>query len=174
MKFPDKIAFIGMPSSGKGTVGKELAEKLNYGFIDLDTMVEQKEGDSLINVMNTKGAEYFRSMEYDFLMEIKLDAKVVISPAGSIILKAEAIDWLSKNTFLIFLNTPFNVIEERLAIKPKAVFGLKDRGLKSIWDERMPLYKEYADLIVSTEGKGAEQITNEIIESFNENSSNLN
>lgn len=152
-----------MPWAGKTTIGKALADKLGYDFLDLDSMVEGREGTSLINVMNSKGPDYFRDMEYGFMKDLAIDKKAVISPAGSIILHKDAITWITRSTFVVFLDTPFNTIEMRSKIAPKAVFGLSERGLKSIWDERQPLYRGYADSIVKTEDKSIDNITDEII-----------
>ncbi|MEI6345826.1 MAG: shikimate kinase [bacterium] len=159
----NKITLIGMPWSGKTTIGKALADKLSYNFLDLDFMVEEHEGASLIEVMNSKGPDYFRDMEYGFLKELVPSNKAVISPAGSIILHKDAIGWITRSTFTVFLDTPFNTIDARSKNAPKAVFGLSERGLKSIWDERQPLYRGYADHIVTTEGKSVDSILDEII-----------
>lgn len=158
-----KITLIGMPSSGKTTIGEFLSKKIGYEFLDLDIMVEEKEGKSLIEVMNEKGADYFRNMEYDFLREIKEDQNVVISPAGSIIFQEQALDWIMQNTFVIFLDTPLDIIETRLREQPKAVAGLKERGLLSIWEERQPLYLKSADETVDTKDKNVFDVVNDIL-----------
>ncbi len=152
-----------MPWAGKTTIGRALAQKLGYDFLDLDSMVEEREGTSLIDVMNSKGPDYFRDMEYGFMKDLAVDKKAVISPAGSIILHKDAIAWITRSTFTVFLDTSFDIIEARSKISPKAVFGLSERGLKSIWDERQPLYRKYADCVVMTEGKSIDSLTDEII-----------
>lgn len=157
-----RITIIGMPSAGKTTIGGELAKKIGYDFIDLDSMVEQVENMSLIEVMNTKGPEYFRNMEFNFLNNLSMEKSVVISPAGSIIFQKDALDWILKNSLVILLETSFEVLEKRLNEQPKAVAGLQERGLKSIWDERMPLYRKYASKVVTTKDKNPELIAEEI------------
>ncbi len=163
---PQKITLIGMPCAGKTTVGEALAKKLKYTFLDLDRMVEKIEGISLIEVMNTKGADYFRAMEYEFLKKITPDERAVISPAGSIIFQKDAIEWIQNNTYVIFLDAPFDIIEARLVKTPKAVAGLAERGLKSIWDERIPLYRGYADSAIEVKDKSIEQVVEEIVTKF--------
>lgn len=159
----NKIALIGMPSAGKTTVGFALAQKLGYDFKDLDTMVEKLEGASLIEIMNSKGADYFRNMEYKFITQIHSNQKIVISPAGSIIFQEDAVKWLQANTCIFFLDTPFEVIENRLTESPKAVFGLKERGLKNIWEERRPLYNLYANHIIDTRDKNVDGVVHDIL-----------
>lgn len=163
---PNIITLIGMPSAGKTTVGSALAVNLGYDYFDLDMMVEEKEEKSLIDVMDTKGADYFRDIERDILKKIDLTSKVVISPAGSIIFQKEAMDWILNNSFVVFLDTPLQIIEERLKVTPKAVAGLKERGIQSIYDERLPMYKKFSSQIIDTKNKSIEQIVNEIVGNF--------
>jgi shikimate kinase len=162
-----KITLIGMPSSGKTTIGAAVAKRIGFTFLDLDTMVENIEGVSLIEVMEKKGADYFRNMEFGFLEKIKKEEKAVISPAGSIIFQKEAMQWIKSNTKVFFLDTPFTVIEARLKETPKAVAGLKERGLQSIWDERQPIYREYADEIIYTENKDIDAVVQNILKKLN-------
>lgn len=158
-----KISLIGMPSAGKSTVGAELAKKLNCRFLDLDHMVEVKENESLISILEKKGGKFFLDIEYKFLLEIEDNESVVISTAGSIIYHQEAIEWLKIYTTVVFLDTPLTTIESRLSQKPKAVVGLKEKGLERLWNERIPIYNKYADITITTVGKTTEEIVNEII-----------
>ena len=152
-----------MPSSGKSTVAKAIAEKLAFRHVDLDHMVEKKEGMPLIKVMEMKGAQYFRDMEYDFLKNIAIDEKVIISTPGSAIYHIPMMEWLKKNTVIIFLEEDFSVIEKRLAHTPKAISDLKEKGLRRIWEERIPSYQKYADNIVKTGGRSILDIADECI-----------
>jgi shikimate kinase len=164
---PTKIALIGMPSAGKTSFSKTLASKLGYKIIDLDHMVEEKEGQSLIAVLEEKGSEYFLNMEYSFLRNLLPDEKVVISTAGSIIYHDQAMEWLKKNTTICFIDTELSVIEQRLSVAPKAIVGLKEKGLAKLWEERIPVYKKWADITVETQGKDSSQVVDEIISKLN-------
>ena len=117
----------------------------------------------MIEVMNEKGADYFRNMEYDFLKQISTDSNAVISPAGSIIFQKDAMDWILNNSHVIFLNTPLEIIGKRLEVTPKAVAGLKERGIQSIYNERLPIYNRFASLVVNTTNKKVNQVVEEII-----------
>jgi shikimate kinase len=159
-----KISIIGMPWSGKTSVSRALASKIGYRFMDLDHMVEEKEGTSLIAVLEAKGQRYFLDMQYEFLKQIKPEDMVIISTAGSIIYHEEAVTWLKEYSTVVFIDTPFEVIEERMATGPKTVKGLKERGLRALWDERMPLYRAAAHMTIDTKGKASEDIAEEIIQ----------
>ena len=159
----DKITLIGMPWAGKTTTALALAKKLNYDFIDLDQEVEKAEGIGWIEIMNSKGADYFRAQGFEFLKNIQSNTKIVISPAGSVIYNQDSMEWIKENTLVVFLDTPFDVIEERSKLEPKAVANLSERGLQSIWEERIPMYQSYADVIINTQDKSVDQIVEEII-----------
>lgn len=152
-----------MPSAGKTTVGKSLATKLEYRIIDLDHMVEEKEDKTLITVLEEKGGKYFLDMQYSFLQELPLDEKVVISTAGSIIYQEQAMEWLKANSTICFIDTEFAVIEKRLSETPKAIIGLKEKGLHKLWEERIPVYKKWADICIETEDKDSSKVVDEII-----------
>ncbi|HEX3095526.1 MAG TPA: shikimate kinase [Patescibacteria group bacterium] len=159
----NKITIIGMPWAGKTTTAKALAEKLDYEFIDLDQEVEKEEGMNLIEIMNTKGADYFRQKGFEYLQKFTPEDRVIISPAGSVIYNERSMNWLKGNSLVIFLDTPFEVIEARSKTEPKAVANLKERGLQGIWDERIPIYEKNSDLTVETVGKSLDEIVEDII-----------
>ncbi len=154
------ISIIGMPWSGKSTIAYALAKKLGWNFIDLDKEVERVEEKNLIDVMNEKGPEYFRKMEYGFLLN--LSEPTVISPAGSIIYYEPALRWLQDNSRVIFLNTPIEIIKSRMEGNPKAVSDLSD-GIDALFSKRFPLYHGSADYTVDTQGKEVQQIVDRIM-----------
>ncbi len=152
-----------MPSSGKSTIAKALAERLGYAYMDLDHMVEEREGMSLIEVMEQKGAQYFREMEYQFLQDIPSDTLVVIATPGSAIYHESMMHWLKEHTYIICIEEDVSVIEERLAHTPKAISDLKEKGLQRLWEERMPVYRKWAHVIVETKQRGVEEIVEECV-----------
>jgi shikimate kinase len=79
-------------------------------------------------------------------------------------------NWLRANSRICFIDSDFSVIEQRLSVKPKAVIGLKEKGLRKLWDERIPIYKKWADISVSTHGKDLARIADEIISRLSVNS----
>jgi shikimate kinase len=154
------IAIIGMPWSGKTTTSLALARKLKIDVIDLDQEVEKIEGKDLIQVMNEKGAQYFRDLGYNFLLTLR--KPTIISPAGSIIYHDPSMKWLKENAQVVFLDTPIDILDERMQKQPKAVADLKEKGLKGLFEKRYPMYAQAADFILSTKGKTPETIANEI------------
>ena len=158
-----KISLIGMPSSGKSTIAKSVATKLGYIYVDLDLMVEEREGIPLIEVMKNKGAQYFRDMEYGFLQNLSPDERVVISTPGSSIYHEPMMEWLKQNTIICCIEEDISKIEERLSHTPKAISDLDEKGLQRLWEERMPVYKKWANFSVETRGRDVNVIADEII-----------
>lgn len=85
-KDKDCICLIGMPGSGKSTIGKQLSEKLNYTFFDTDEEIEKREKTKIKDIFSIKGEDYFRSIETLAFNELIEKKKVVISTGGGIIL----------------------------------------------------------------------------------------
>ena len=156
------ITFIGMPSAGKTTVGRAFARAIGYDFIDLDEMVEMQEGKSLITILEEKGGSYFLAIQERYIYNVDPSSKIVIAPAGSIIYQEQAMKWLSEHAVTFFLDTPIETIEKRLLEKPKAVVGLKEKGLEKLWQERMPIYRKYADFEIKTDSKSLDDIIGEV------------
>lgn len=76
------IFMLGMPSSGKSTLGRQLAKELNYDFIDLDKKIEISEGKKINEIFNLEGEDYFRKLETDQLKKIEPDTKLVVATGG--------------------------------------------------------------------------------------------
>lgn len=158
-----KISLIGMPSSGKSTIAKIVASKLGFKHVDLDYMVEEREGMNLIEIMQSKGAQYFRDIEYGFLQSIPLDENVVISTPGSSIYHEPMMKWLKDNTKIFYIDEELKNIQERLKHTPKAISDLKEKGLHKLFEERVPVYRRWADFIIEVKGRDMEVLADEIV-----------
>lgn len=158
-----------MAGAGKSMVGKKLAFKLKYVFIDLDDLLEIKYKKNLDKIIKDIGEKKFIDLEADYLIDLLNDHlhNTVISPGGSIILSEKAMKELKKNALIIFINTPFSLIESR-AINGKtrgAVIGLKERGgLRNVYNHRLPFYKKYADVTIKVGSVSEEGVVDKIIE----------
>jgi len=155
------IILIGMPGSGKSTVGPVLAGKLGFGFIDTDAVIRTRENKDLKDIVNECGLKKFLEIQEAVLMELNLQ-KHVISTGGSIVYNARAVEHLKKTGLMVYLKLPFEEIEKRLA--PERRFA-RDAGqsFRDLYEERTPLYEKYADFIVDCSGKSASAIADEIV-----------
>ncbi len=98
------IFLIGMPSSGKSTLGRHLAKRIGYKFIDMDELIEKQELMTVQEIFKYKGEDYFRQVESKVLKEIPVDQKLVIATGGGVPCFFDNIDYIKANGTSIFLN----------------------------------------------------------------------
>jgi shikimate kinase len=159
------ITFIGMAGAGKSTVGKRIAKRLGYDFIDIDDVIEAKTGMKLQQIIDRMGDEKFIEIEEKVVLELDNLKNHVFSPGGSIIYSQAAMDFLKRNSTVIFLDVPFRVIDARLRNRTnRGIIGLKDKPLEALFKERLILYKKYADITVPLQERIDDEKINRIIE----------
>jgi len=162
----DKIALIGMSGAGKTTVGKLLAEKMNYEFVDLDDQIEKKENKSISQIFADEGEEFFRQLETKMLSELINMDKIVISTGGGIIKNEKNREFLKNNFFNIFLNVSIDEALERLQQndnRPLLLGNSKDKW-QNLYNERLFLYYQTADYIVNADKNNVDLIYEDIKE----------
>ena len=112
MNYPSKFFFVGMPGCGKSTIGKYIARKINYVFIDLDEKIEESQELKITEIFKKKGEEYFRKIENDELKKIS-GKNLVISTGGGTPCFHNGIDWMNSQGLTIFLNQPLELLIQR-------------------------------------------------------------
>jgi len=161
--FNYKICLIGMPGSGKTTLGKEIASIFDYEFIDMDSLIKKETGLKISQIFLNKGEEYFRTIETSILEKtISSDKKIIISTGGGIVLRNQRI---LKKTYNIYLECNINTLVKRLnSSKERPLIGdniFKD--VNQLLIEREFLYKEISNAIVDS-NKIKKNIINQIQE----------
>jgi shikimate kinase len=142
------ITLIGMAGVGKSVIGKELAQRLDYEFIDVDEVIEKKIKLKLQQIIDNFKEDRFLEIEEKTILELGELNNCIISPGGSVAYSVEAMKFLKKNSVIVFLKAPFESIQKRLTNQEtRGIIGLK-KGLKTLFDERLILYKEYADVTI--------------------------
>lgn len=142
------ITLIGMPSSGKSTIGVLLAKRLGFSFVDVDIVIQEKEGRLLKEIIAQEGMDGFLAVEERINAELDV-RKSVIAPGGSVIYGARAMKHLKEISEIVYLKMSYqelkrrvgNVVDRGVALKPG--FTLRD-----LYHERVPLYEHYADITV--------------------------
>ena len=159
----DNLILIGMPASGKSTVGVILAKLIGYDFIDTDLLIQKKEGMRLSQIIETKGIDGFLRVENEVNASIET-SRCVIATGGSAVYGEEAMRHLREIGAVIYLQVDFEVIRRRLRnIRQRGVVLREGQTLEDLYKERCVLYEKYADLIVR-EGSGEiEEVTARII-----------
>jgi shikimate kinase len=160
---------IGMMGSGKSTVGKLLAKKLETPFLDLDHYIEVKNNKSINDIFKEKGENYFRQLETNALSEIK-GSEIVVACGGGIILNHENRKKISSNGKVVFLKASISSLIKRL-LSNKDRPLLNDNNIENelikIWNERKNYYNETAEITINTDGYTPESISSLIIENLN-------
>ena len=147
------IILIGMPGSGKTTIGTELSEKIGYGYIDSDSVIVAREGMRLPQIIEAKGREGFLDIEAKVNSELCAD-RCVIATGGSVIYRASAMEKLKTLGTIVYLKLSYETIAKRLGdLKARGVALKEGFTLKDLYEERTPLYEKYADIAVVLDGK---------------------
>lgn len=162
------VTLIGMPGSGKSTVGKLLAKKLGYNFIDTDSLIEEKVGKRLQEIIETEGEEKLLILEQKAVLGLTNTENSIIAPGGSIIFSPEAMRHLKALSRVLYIDTPIDEIRNRIKKDSRGIIGAKNKTLEEIFLERRPLYEKYADLQIAGRQKTPEQIAGEIFEKIKE------
>ncbi|MEK7192438.1 MAG: shikimate kinase [Patescibacteria group bacterium] len=159
------ITLIGMPGAGKSTIGKALAGKLGFRFVDLDFVIKEKEGKSHSVLLEKLGPEKFIELEGSHALGIDL-SKTVFSPGGSIVYSPEAMKKLRSETLIIYLELPLQEIRRRLgrSAETRGIVGLAEKGLAELFKERTPLYQSFASHTVACLNLKDREVVNKITE----------
>ena len=149
----NNVILIGMPSSGKSTLGVLLAKLLGYDFADTDLLLQKEEGTHLQNILNEKGVAYFKKREAEVLKSLACQ-KTVIATGGSAVYDREAMTHLQSLGLVVYLYVPFSTVKKRLRnLATRGVVMEKGMTLQALYEERAPLYEAYAHLVFDeTEG----------------------
>jgi len=158
------IILVGMPSSGKSTVGVVLAKTMNKGFVDTDILIQQREGCTLQEIIDEKGNDYFHRTEEQVLLDFEgLD--YVVSTGGSAIYFDRAMAHFKENGKIVYLKVSLDTVLARLNnIKTRGVTLEKGQTLGDLYNQRIPLYEKHADITVEADGLTVEEVVERIME----------
>ncbi|QHT66728.1 shikimate kinase [Rhodocytophaga rosea] len=147
-----RIYLVGMPGSGKSTMGKALARLLQYTFIDLDDRIISQEGMSIAQIFEQKGENYFREAEKQALQATFEEQNILVATGGGTPCFFDNMEQINAQGTSIFLNIPLKQIAGRLSpeknkkiIRPlfdgKSEEQIKE-SLQLMWEKRFPFYKQ--------------------------------
>ena len=139
-----RIYLIGMPGCGKSSLGKELAKKLNYEFIDMDEYIEQKACMFIDEIFDAYGEEWFRAFERNVLKEFNEFDNVIIATGGGVIKNKKNKELMDGKC--IYLDVDLEEIKKRLESSSIVRPLLKEKTVEQLFSERKELYDYFADL----------------------------
>lgn len=156
------ITLIGMPASGKSSVGVVLAKRLGKRFIDTDIVIQEKYGKLLKELIEEYGDEGFREIEDEVNASIDV-CDSVISPGGSVVYGEKAMEHLKEISVVVYLELSYTAIKSRLgSLRERGITLKKGQSLKDLYLERVPLYEKYADITVNEMKKSLSKTIDEI------------
>ena len=164
------IVLIGFRGTGKSTVGRLLAKRLERDFIDSDKHIESSTGKTIKSIFEDDGEEGFRKIEADVIAELSKEDNKVISAGGGAVLKDDNVRNLKDNGFLVLLEATPEIIHSRIAQDKKTTQqrpSLTDKKpldeIKHLIEQRKPVYKNAADHTINTSYASCEDVVYEII-----------
>jgi len=161
---PVRLALIGFMGSGKTTVGRLLAARLGYAFLDMDEWLEGRSGRSIRQIFEQSGEEAFRELESSALRELASRRRVVIAAGGGAPL-AEANRGFFRQARTFYLEISFAEFLRRTAAAgaERPLRGRPPEELERLFESRLPVYRELGET-VSSEGRAPAQVVEEILE----------
>ena len=143
------IVLIGMPGCGKSTIGYRMSQKINYSFFDADKYLEEKENRIISDIFSKEGEEYFRKLKTKYLEDLSKKEQIIISTGGGAVKKKENIDILKQNGIIIFLDRTIEDISKENHENRPLLQNIEN--LWKLYDERINLYRKYADIIIKND-----------------------
>lgn len=158
------IFLLGMPSSGKSTLGRQLAKALSYHYFDMDKVIEELEQMTIAEIFTQKGEDYFRKLERKVLKTLPLDSRLVVSTGGGAPCFYNNIQLIREGGLSIYFDVPVEILYERMVnarrndrpLYPKDDPQLLE-NLRLKHQVRQPIYTQ-ADIVISGDNITLEQV----------------
>ncbi|MGC8119425.1 shikimate kinase [Marinobacter sp. VGCF2001] len=158
------LVFIGMPGSGKSTVGVLVAKRLGLGFVDTDLLIQEAAGRTLQEIVDEDGYLALRRIEERVLLGLDVEGQV-ISTGGSAVYSQQAMSHLGRNGTVVFLDIPLDEVQRRIGdYSLRGISRRPDQSLEALFAERLALYNRYADLTIHGQGLNQEQVCQAVID----------
>ena len=157
------IVLIGMPGSGKSTVGVILAKKTMKDFVDTDILIQKSQSRPLQDIVDKDGYLALREIEEAVLLELNVHNHVV-STGGSAVYGERAMAHLKSGGVAVFLDVTLDTLEARVPdFSTRGLAKRPDQSFEELFAERNALYRRYADVTVKCDGLTPEQVCASII-----------
>ncbi len=162
----DNIVLIGMPTSGKSTMGVILAKILGYRFLDADIVIQEKIGKKLSEIIESEGIDGFVDIENRINSEIETE-RTVIATGGSVVYGKEAMDHYKNIGRVVYLKVDMDTLTKRLHnAKQRGVVMREGQSLISLYNERSALYEKYADITIEEKNHTMEEVIDITLEAL--------
>ncbi len=164
---PDQnLVLIGMPGSGKSTVGVLLAKRLGMGFVDTDLLIQEQAGRTLQDIVDQDGYQALRQIEEQVLLALDVQHQI-ISTGGSAVYSAAAMAHLKSTGLVVFLDITLSEVKKRIGdFSARGISRRPDQSLQDVYEERLSLYQQYADVRVRGDGLNQESVCQRVVDAI--------
>ena len=163
------VAIIGDVGVGKTTIGKLLAERLGYDFVDMDEEIEKREGITISEIFRVKGESRFRELESRLVKELSQNNGLVIACGGGVIADTENAEILLKSSRMVYLTASIEEIINRIDndnSRPLLEVENPEKVASELYERRKPVYTKYAEITVDTTSKTPKEIVEMVLEAL--------
>lgn len=160
------ISLVGLPGSGKSTVGKQLSRRLSLPFFDSDQVIERQLGCSIREYFDREGEERFRDIESEVIDSLTSGSSGVVSTGGGAVLRSENRSRLHNRTLVVYLrSTPEEVFRRLRHDRNRPLLQVPDplQRLRDLFTQRDPLYREVAHFVIETGRPSVSTLVNMIM-----------
>lgn len=160
---PSNIVLIGMPGSGKSTVGVILAKMTSRGFVDTDVLIQTSQNRTLQDIVDKDGYSQLRRIEEEILIALSVTNHVVAT-GGSAVYSEKAMTRLKSHSIVVFLNTDISTLTSRISnFRTRGLAKPPGQTFSELFAERAPLYRKHADITIECAGLAQEEVCGRII-----------
>lgn len=160
----NNITLIGMPGAGKSTIGIILAKDLAFGFLDTDVLIQISQQKTLQDIVDGSGYMSLRDIEEAELLKVNLK-RHIIATGGSAVYSEAAMKHLAKESVIVFLDLDLEQIRQRIHnFDTRGIARAEDQTIEDLFEERVMLYKKYADVTIDCRTLCQDSLALEIIE----------
>jgi len=165
------LVLVGLMGTGKSTVGRRIAHKLGWEFLDTDEEITRTTGRTVRQIFESEGEDFFRQLEHDVLAAAwQLSTPHVIAGAGGIILRADNRELLKTTQHVVWLNAPLSVLIERIGQRAAKgdghrplIDGNPSERLHKLYVERESLYREVSSVEIDVEGLLVQEVIDKVL-----------
>ena len=156
----NNLILIGLPGSGKSTIGARLARYYKRSFLDTDRLIEDFAGKPLQQIVDKEGAVQLRAIEAKIVSGLEV-GETIIATGGSVVYSETTMRHLQSIGLLLYLRARSETIYERIGdYRQRGIARLPGQSIASVINERLPLYECYANVVVDVDGLTETEVTN--------------
>ncbi len=152
------LVLIGMPGSGKSTIGVLLAKKTSRDFVDTDVVIQSHEHRSLQDIVDNDGYMVLRDIEEKWVTQLAVE-HTVISTGGSVVYSEKSMAHLAGDGVIIFLDVTLDTLKQRITdYDQRGIARRPDQSFEELFEERSVLYRRYADITIASDGINQDEV----------------